>query len=135
MNNPLLLHFNHMLRQIAVIFLLAAFMGQTFNKSLLFMSYYANPAAFAKNCVNKARPMMHCNGKCQMMKKLQQEEQQEKQDTERKADNKSETLSSKSFFVMPSPATGSEIKRTFAPFAAHKPVDMADDLFHPPGIA
>jgi len=34
-----------MLRQIAVIFLLTAFMGQTFNKSLLFMSYYANPAA------------------------------------------------------------------------------------------
>ena len=121
-----------MLRQIAVIFLLAAFMGQTFNKSLLFMSYYTNPAAFAKNCVNKARPMMHCNGKCQMMKKLQQEEQQEKQDTQRKADNKSETLSSKSFFAMPSPADGSEIKRKFALFPAHKPVDKAYDLFHPP---
>ncbi len=124
-----------MLKQLAVIFLLAAFMGQTFNKSLLFMSYYANPAAFAKNCVNKGRPMMHCNGKCQVMKKMQQEEQKEKENTERKADNKSEVCSSRAFFDMPVRATGTTLKTVFAPATSHKPVDRAYARFRPPAIA
>jgi hypothetical protein len=121
-----------MIKQLAVIFLLAAFLGQTFNKSLLFVSYYANPAAFAKNCVNKARPMMHCNGKCQMMKKMQQEEQKEKENTERKADNKNEAFSSRAFFEMPSPAAAREIKTAFAPFITYKPTDRAYSFFRPP---
>ena len=33
------------------------------------INYYTNTAAFAKNCVNKAKPKLHYNGKCQMMKK------------------------------------------------------------------
>ena len=43
---------------------------------------------------------MHCNGKCQMMKKIQEEENKEQQETERKAESKNETLSSKSFFAI-----------------------------------
>jgi hypothetical protein len=124
-----------MLKQLAVIFLFVSFMGQTFNKSILFMSYYANPAAFARNCINKARPMMHCNGKCQMMKKLQQEEQKEKENTERKADNKNELLSSRVFFEMPRPAGSCEVKRIFAYFIAKKPIGKARAYFHPPSIA
>lgn len=30
--------------------------------------YAMYPAMFAAHCVNKARPAMHCNGKCQMRK-------------------------------------------------------------------
>ena len=124
----------YMLKQIAVILLLAAFMGQTFNRSLLFMSYYANPAAFAKNCVNKARPMMHCNGKCQVMRKIQEEERKEKENLERKAENKNEYWSSRGFAEIPAPVTGSTTKN-FAPFLIHKPVDKAYALFHPPALA
>ena len=123
-----------MLKQIAVIFLLTAFIGQTFNRSLLFMSYYANPTAFAEKCINKARPMMHCNGKCQVMKKIQEEERKEKEDLERKAENKAEYCSSINPAEIMAPATSETTKR-FALFLIRKPVHKAYPLFHPPGTA
>lgn len=41
---------------------------------------------------------MHCNGKCQMMKKLQEEEKKDSQAPERKSEYKADVLSSRSFF-------------------------------------
>lgn len=42
---------------------------------------------------------MHCNGRCQMMKKLKQEDKKDQQNPDRKSDNKDEVVvSSKSFF-------------------------------------
>ena len=59
-----------MIRQVAAIFLLFSFALQVFNRSIIVLDYFANTASFAKNCENKARPMLHCNGKCQLMKKI-----------------------------------------------------------------
>ena len=61
--------------------------------------YLLNTNAYAKNCVNKARPAMHCNGKCQMMKKIREEERKNQQDAERKAENLKQVLSSQSSFA------------------------------------
>lgn len=36
-------------------------------------------------CVNKAKPMMHCNGKCHLMKELAKAAEQEKSSSEKKA--------------------------------------------------
>jgi hypothetical protein len=85
-------------KQITSILLLLAFAIQTFSGGFVVLNYYTNTAAFAKNCVNKAKPKMHCNGKCQMMKKMQEEEKKDQQLPERKFENKIEVLSSKSFF-------------------------------------
>lgn len=75
---------------------------------------------------------MHCNGKCQMMKKLKQEENKDKQNPERKSDNKDEVLSSKSFFtilhcsILPA--------QTIYPLLEErKAVEMPRAIFHPPG--
>ena len=38
---------------------------------------------YAKNCINKARPKLHCNGKCQMMKKMRKRKKK-KQNQDRK---------------------------------------------------
>jgi hypothetical protein len=87
-----------MFRQFAVIFLLIAFSGQVFNRTVIVLDYYTNTASFARNCENKAQPIMHCKGKCQMMKKLKEEEKKEQQVPERMA-VKNEVVSSKSFFT------------------------------------
>ena len=73
-----------MMRYLAVILLMLAFAIQCLNKPFIMMDYYANTAAYAKKCVNNAKPKLHCNGKCQMMKKLQQEEKNDQQAPERK---------------------------------------------------
>lgn len=51
--------------------------AQTFSKWFVVLEYNLNKDFIAKNlCINKAKPKLHCNGKCQMMKKLAEEENQ-----------------------------------------------------------
>lgn len=116
------------------ILILLAFLTQTFSKTFIVAGYYANTAAYAKNCENKAKPKMGCNGKCQMMKKLKQEENKDKQNPDRKTDNKEEVLSSKSFFAhiyFPAPNLSSIYPR----IKNGKATDIPGAFFHPPGTS
>ena len=109
-----------------------AFLAQTFSKSFIVADYYMNTGAFAKNCVNKAKPKMHCNGKCQMMKKLKEQEKKEEQVPERKAELKIDVLSSKSFFTTLSvPVTVEHI--VFGDLPDRSLVEMPRFILHPPG--
>ena len=121
-----------MFKPAAAILLIIAFIAQTFSGGLVMLNYYANTAAFAKNCENKAKPKMHCNGKCQMMKKLKQEEKQDQQNPERKSENKTEVLSSKSFYCSAIAAISTfAVKAT--PVEKNYPVtDISYSFFHPP---
>jgi len=49
-------------------------------------------ADYAKNCENKAFPAMHCNGKCQLMKKLRQEQKDDQDNRERLINGKNEVV-------------------------------------------
>jgi len=121
-----------MFKQLTAIFLLTAFVAQTFTGSLIRLDYYANTEAYAKNCINKARPKLHCNGKCQAMKKMQEEEKKEQDKTERKYENKINVLSSKSFFYSDMVAVIAITPKAVS-VQQHAPlVDMAYAFFHPP---
>lgn len=121
-----------MFRKISIIILLAAFAAQSFNRAMIVFEYYTNTAAFVKNCENKAKPMLHCNGRCQMMKKLKQEENKDKQNSERRSDNKDEvyfakTISSHLSIISLQPSLTFFIRNNNAV------KDIAADFFHPPG--
>ena len=123
-----------MLKQITAIFLLIAFSVQVFNRTVIVLDYYTNTNAFAKNCENKALPMLHCNGKCQMMKKLREEEKKNQQNPERRAENKNEVLSSRSFFTslpLGKPAV-SDIVYSYLHISI--PKEPYTDIFHPPDL-
>jgi hypothetical protein len=52
-------------------------LAQAFSKWLVVAEYKMNKDFISRNlCVNKAKPKLHCNGKCQMMKRLAEEEKQ-----------------------------------------------------------
>lgn len=72
--------------------MLTVFCLQTFNGLFVVADYYTNMGKYTKDCINKDNPLMHCNGKCQMVKKIQQEESKDQQNSERKGDNKSEVV-------------------------------------------
>ncbi len=86
-------------KQIAAFIFIAAFFTQIFSRGLIVADYYTNKTVYAKNCINKARPTLRCNGKCQMMKKMQEEERKDKENEQRKSQNEIIVLSSKSFFA------------------------------------
>ena len=120
-------------KQITALLFIIALLAQTFNKSFVMADYYTNTSKYAKNCENKAKPKMHCNGKCQMMKKLQQEEKKDQENPERKAENKNEIiLSSKSFYAAVPNYSIHFIKRLYPTLQSPKETDRSFEVFHPP---
>ncbi len=96
------------------------------------LDYIANTKAYAKNCENKAKPKMHCNGHCQMMKKLKEQEKNDAQVPERKYENKIEVLSSKSFFYSLEAGVTIIVSKAIC-FEKRYPLkDISYDYFHPP---
>lgn len=75
-------------KKIASIVLLVAFLIQLFSNQFIIASYYINKQAYLKNCVNKYRPQLKCNGQCQLMKKLKKEEKKDQEYPERKGEIK-----------------------------------------------
>ena len=116
------------------IFLVIAFFAQTFSKGLIVANYYTNTQAYAKNCINKAKPKMHCNGKCQMMRKLKQEENKDSQNPDRKNEVKTDLL----YFAQIKQQIAYQIilnKKVF-PLVQYKLTqDISVDFFHPPSAA
>ena len=82
-----------------VILLFTALIAQTFSRSIAMADYMVNLEAYKNACVNKAKPMMHCNGKCQMLKKMKKQEGDNGTNaTVPKFNQPDYVLSSKSFF-------------------------------------
>lgn len=122
-----------MLKQITAAILLLLFFAGSFSKSLIVADYFVNTSDYSKDCINKARPMMHCNGKCQMMKKLKEEEKKESENTEKKSNLQNEVISSKSFFTSTIAFTEQVLYTPTAPiFNDNDTVSMPRTFFHPP---
>ena len=110
---------------------LAVLLTQTFSKSIIVVGYFTNTKTYAQNCENKSRPQMHCNGKCQIMKKLKQEESKDKQNPNRRTDEKDEVLSSKSFF--PSLIIeGISLNISYPSVESSFAISCLSCIFHPP---
>jgi hypothetical protein len=87
-------------KKIAAFILTMAFAVQTFNFSFIVFEFYANQKYIAARlCENRDKPLLHCDGKCQLAKKIKSEQNKNRQNPERKTESKNETLSSKSFFA------------------------------------
>jgi hypothetical protein len=64
-----------------MLLLVVALLLQGLGNTWLYADYLINREAYAAYCVNKARPALQCNGKCQLMQKLEKKEQQDKNAT------------------------------------------------------
>jgi hypothetical protein len=65
-----------------IIFLSLLFFIQSISKLWVVANYVLNKEYISKNlCVNKAKPKMHCNGKCHLKKQLEKEDKKENSGT------------------------------------------------------
>ncbi len=124
-----------MFKQVITFVFLFAFALQTFSRYIIVFDYAVNTEAYAKNCENKTRPNMHCNGKCQMMKKLKQEEKKDQQNPERKSENKSELIFAFQSFSQDFTCLFIKANQLYAPFQYGKENSMPRSIFHPPAVA
>ena len=113
---------------------MVACLVETFYGDILIADYYSNTAGFAANCVNKNKPKMHCNGKCQLQKKMNEANNNDKQQTTRKNAADANTLSSKTSFEFIACPPNVANKQEFVIINEGAPVDIAASFFHPPCI-
>jgi len=75
---PAKLFMNHCFKHIVLFLTMVAIFITTFSKSIILLNFYINQKAItAQFCINKDKPMMHCNGHCYLKKQIQNEQQQE----------------------------------------------------------
>lgn len=106
----------------------------TFSRSIVLADYLVNLESYKKACVNKAKPKLHCNGKCQMLKKIKKQEGES--DTNKPAPkfNQQELiLSSKSFY--PNLEMFCTYKSNFYyTYMSAFNSNYLSSIFHPPGV-
>ena len=96
--------------------------------------YLVNLEAYKKACVNKSKPMMHCNGKCQMLKKMKKQEGDNETNAPMPKFNQLEVvLSSKSFFPSIEIIYLENIKSFFS-YAVDFNSTYTGAIFHPPSV-
>jgi len=119
------------LKRLATSVLLLTLILQSFSGAGIFINYYVNYSFYVKNCENKNRPAMHCNGQCQLMKEWKKAENSKNHPVER-PQQRNESLSSRSFFAG-SPAPPSAMKPLYQPgHASPDTRDISIPVFHPP---
>ncbi|NTS41432.1 hypothetical protein HRG84_10995 [Flavisolibacter sp. BT320] len=112
--------------------LLVAFTAQTFQQAGSVLAFEISPGWYAKNCENKTRPQLKCGGKCQLMKKLQEEESNNRQHPQHKLENNQQVLYSvEQFAVLPS-LTIEANSDDYPSLPPVYPVDRSYPVFHPP---
>jgi hypothetical protein len=122
------------LKYTLVILLLAALMAQTFSRSIAMADYMVNLEAYKKACINKAKPKLQCNGKCQMLKKVKKQEgDSEASAPVLKLNHLELVLSSKSFFPSISVVSTNNSSSYFT-YTDDYSSDYLGAIFHPPSI-
>ena len=122
------------LRHISGIFLLIALLGSDLSRPMLYADYLMNLVKYKEACINKARPALQCNGKCQMVSKMNANSKEEDvPDAPQKPKNWPFSHSSKSFFpqtlITPEIAYGG----WHSLVNEHYRFSHIPAIFHPPG--
>ncbi|MFT3846396.1 MAG: hypothetical protein QM725_15170 [Lacibacter sp.] len=110
-----------------------AFLIKSISSSFILLDYEVNKSLYELKCINKTQPQLKCHGKCQMMKKLREEEKKEQDEKEKNSESKTEPLSSKSFFehtICPLIITSTKADLLYN--TTGKVVHHTFDIFHPP---
>ena len=109
---------------------------QTLGQEVLVVDYQLNKARITElYCVNKARPQLHCNGKCHLAKQLRKADDAEKKaPAGAPAKVKYEVLPTAAFsFVVPAgPQWRLPARRYPVPALAHCPEAPGAGVFRPP---
>lgn len=120
------------LRYSIVILLFTALIAQSFSRSLVLADYMVNVETYKKSCENKAKPMLHCNGKCQMLKKMKKQEGDSGSNATAPKFNEVElVLSSKSFFPSIEFVVSDKLKSFYSYNSAFSS-NYIGTVFHPP---
>lgn len=109
-------------------------MFSTFSRTTLQLTYYTNRADYAKNCVNKKKPMLHCNGKCQLAKKIAEQEKKEKEESHKGLLAQEEVVTIPQQYIVYSFPIIKRTSNKFPIYTSQLPVIYTGSIFQPPRL-
>ena len=107
---------------------------QTFSREVLVVDFTLHQATItARFCVNKARPQLHCDGKCYFAKKIKQQEERENK-TPNPLKEQVEMLPIAFQILVPAaPIRWASTPVGYGPYqSAWVPASASQGVFHPP---
>jgi hypothetical protein len=115
-------------------FLVALLLLQTLGQEVLVVDYQLNKARITKlYCVNKARPQLHCNGKCHLAQQLRKAEGGDKKaPAEAQAKVKYEVLPTAAFVLLMPRRWPVPARHFWSPPVARCAAGTARGVFRPP---
>lgn len=120
-------------QRVAIVLLLFSLMLQCFSKMIVVADFYANRDYIAKNlCINRYQTAISCGGKCQLNKRLR-EENKENGETGSRPDDRYEVLSSRCYYLTCFNPWTPRVTTSYPFFSGDSPVDQPAVIFHPPG--
>ncbi|WP_157976877.1 hypothetical protein [Taibaiella helva] len=117
-----------------IIVLIAALLTQSLSKGIIVLSYFTNKRAYERYCVNKARPQLHCDGKCQMAKKIKAEEERDQKDPLKSTASETVLILQDHFVRIQPVYLPLALKVNIFPYAIGHTRDMSRSCFHPPNL-
>lgn len=107
---------------------------QTFSREVLVVDFTLNRAVItARFCVNKARPQLHCDGKCYFAKQLKKQEERENKAPNSLKERLEMLPVAFRSLVPPVPAHRASVPVSYGPYRpAWVPTNATKGVFHPP---
>jgi len=121
------------LKILATIFLTVTIFIQTFSTFIIQADFFLNRSYIAKNlCINRDKPMLHCNGKCYLQKKLKEQQKQDQSPV-----SKTERFDVQPFFIpeiISLQNTVAVFQPTYFIKNENKLSSFPHFIFHPPSV-
>jgi hypothetical protein len=107
---------------------------QTFSREVLVVDFTLHRATItARFCVNKARPQLHCDGKCYFAKQLKKQEDRESKSTSPLKERLEMLPVAFRSLVPAGPAAWASPPVGYGPYqSAWVPTSVSQGVFHPP---
>jgi len=123
-----------MLRRTVAILLLLCSVAANQSPLFVFAGFKLNQGYIvAALCVNRNQPQLHCNGRCYLMKKLQQaQEKEQKQESHFQKIQLQEAIVALPFSFTPYAVAAVYLR---VPLTTGIPLSQVSTIFHPPQIS
>jgi hypothetical protein len=124
------------MKLIAGSILILLVMVQSFTSWMIVAEYIINKEYIAKNlCINKEKPKLHCNGKCQLMKKLVKEENQSSSSNSQIGKIKMDVLFAHEVYLPSISDLAKEDTKFNSTYFVKQLSGSINAIFHPPATA
>ena len=123
------------MKKLVAIIALMGILLQTFSQVVIVAEYYANKDYIAKNlCENRDKPMMHCDGKCCLKKKLAKEAKDQAPSSRNQKDEHGVNLFCSSIKIDWKPNLHIIVPNTYLSYNELGTASFHHSVFHPPTV-